>query len=327
MKRPSFGRYGLPIIAVVLLLVALVIILRGAPDRSMTEPAALPPVAPQAQAKSGSVSGAGVVEPSSELIQVTALVPGVVREVRVVAGDRVVPGQVLMTIDDRDVAARLRQERAGLDYARRALASAEVEAGNARRQAALLAGVADPRAVSEQARIDRKGALEAAEARVALARADVARAQAAVAAAQTEIERRVIRAPRAAEVLQVRTRPGQYVTAGPPPGGSSDPAMTLGETRPLHVRIDVDETEIPRVQQGAPAMVSVRGNARQQVRATFVRLEPLVVPKRSLTNASTERVDVRVLQVIYALPANAEGFFIGQQVDAFIPARQPAAAK
>ena len=53
-----------------------------------------------------------------------------------------------------------------------------------------------------------------------------------------------------------------------------------------------------------------------------MRAEPLIVPKRSLTNASTERVDIRVLQIIYALPADNGGFFVGQQVDGFIPARR-----
>ncbi len=56
------------------------------------------------------------------------------------------------------------------------------------------------------------------------------------------------------------------------------------------------------------------------MRATFVRAEPLIVPKRSLTNSTAERVDVRVLQLIYALPGNPNSFFVGQQVDAFVPA-------
>jgi hypothetical protein len=98
--------------------------------------------------------------------------------------------------------------------------------------------------------------------------------------------------------------------------------MVLGETVPLHVRIDVDESEIDRAALGAPAVISPRGNAGRRVRATFVRAEPLVVPKRSLTNESSERVDVRVLQLVYALPQEVSGFFVGQQVDAFIPARQ-----
>lgn len=43
------------------------------------------------------------------------------------------------------------------------------------------------------------------------------------------------------------------------------------------------------------------------------------MPKRQLTNSAAERVDVRVLQIIYALPEN-DAFRVGQQVDAFIPA-------
>ena len=71
---------------------------------------------------------------------------------------------------------------------------------------------------------------------------------------------------------------------------------------------------------GAKAKVSPRGAAEEQVDAIFVRAEPQVVPKRSLTNSAAERVDVRVLQLIYALP-ESDLFRVGQQVDAFIPAR------
>ena len=49
--------------------------------------------------------------------------------------------------------------------------------------------------------------------------------------------------------------------------------------------------------------------------------EPLVVPKTSLTNAATELVDVRVLELLYALPADGHSMFVGQQVDAFVPAQ------
>jgi hypothetical protein len=61
------------------------------------------------------------------------------------------------------------------------------------------------------------------------------------------------------------------------------------------------------------------------VQASFVGAEPLIRPKRSLTNSAQERVDVRVLQLIFALPADTAGFFVGQQVDAYIPARRPPA--
>jgi hypothetical protein len=94
----------------------------------------------------------------------------------------------------------------------------------------------------------------------------------------------------------------------------------MGNTDPLHVRIDIDENEAARVKLGAPAVVSPRGAAELHVNATFVRAEPQVVPKRSLTNSAAERVDVRVLQLIYALP-RTDAFRVGQQIDAFIPAK------
>jgi hypothetical protein len=50
-----------------------------------------------------------------------------------------------------------------------------------------------------------------------------------------------------------------------------------------------------------------------------VRVEPFVVPKKSLTGDTTERVDTRVLQVIYQFdPAGKPPLFVGQQVEVFI---------
>jgi hypothetical protein len=51
-----------------------------------------------------------------------------------------------------------------------------------------------------------------------------------------------------------------------------------------------------------------------------VRFEPYVIPKRSLTGESTERVDTRVLQVIYAMKTKDLPIFVGQQMDVYIKA-------
>ena len=48
-------------------------------------------------------------------------------------------------------------------------------------------------------------------------------------------------------------------------------------------------------------------------------MEPYVIPKRNLTGDSTERVDTRVLQVIFGLDAGAR-VYAGQQLDVFIDA-------
>jgi hypothetical protein len=55
----------------------------------------------------------------------------------------------------------------------------------------------------------------------------------------------------------------------------------------------------------------------------FVRVDPYVVPKRSLTGDTSERVDTRVLQVIYGFDPSALQVFVGQQMDVFVDAEKP----
>jgi HlyD family secretion protein len=81
------------------------------------------------------------------------------------------------------------------------------------------------------------------------------------------------------------------------------------------VRVDVDESDIPRFRPGAPGEASPRGSPGQKFPLKFVRVEPFVLPKRSLTGGSTERADTRVLPVIYAIDAPDPPLYVGQQLD------------
>src|SRR5262249_60423831 len=54
--------------------------------------------------------------------------------------------------------------------------------------------------------------------------------------------------------------------------------------------------------------------------STLARFEPYVLPKKSLTGDTTERVDMRVLQAIYEFVPSQFPAFVGQQVDVFIAA-------
>jgi HlyD family secretion protein len=65
------------------------------------------------------------------------------------------------------------------------------------------------------------------------------------------------------------------------------------------VRVDIDETETWRIHPGRAALARLRGNPEISAPLAFVRFEPYVLPKRSLTGETTERVDTRVLQAIY----------------------------
>src|SRR5262249_32198016 len=139
----------------------------------------------------------------------------------------------------------------------------------------------------------------------------------------TDIDRALVRAPVDGVVLQVNVRPGEYVGAPP-----SQALIVLGDIRDtVHVRVDIDEHDIPRFKKEAPARASLRVKPDVGYPLKFVRVEPYVVPKKSLTGENTERVDTRVLQVIYALEVKDRPIYVGQQLDVFLDVgEQPASS-
>lgn len=323
----NFSRQILPVIAFLGVVLAVIYILVGLPDRQLEPPQQIPPRATGALANGDRVAGAGVVEPSSEIVDIGTALSGLVMSLNAEPGSYVAKGDLLFLVDDRAARARLREAEAAIREAHAAIAEADTARTTAQRQLALYRQIDDPAAVSRTEVVRAEGEAAEAASRAALARARREAAEAAAASARVELSRLAVRAPLAGEILAVNIRPGEFVQAGGPQGGNAEPYIRLGETRPLHIRVDIDEDQAGDVALGANAIVSPRGAAERQVTARFVRAEPLVVPKRSLTNSAAERVDVRVMQIIYALPPGGELFRVGQQVDAFIPAKPRTGAR
>lgn len=317
-------------------------------------PPALPVADPPGSPYTEGVAGAGIVEASTENIAIGVDVPGVVTALHVDIGDRVRGGDPLFTVDDRAARAELAVRGAALlaakaelqrlidqprpedlPPARARVAQAEAELADAENQLELWTSVVDKRAVSEDTLARRRYAVQGAEARLQeaksqlglleagawapeleIARAKVAGAESEVLQARTSLDRLTVKAPVDGQVLQKKIRLGEYA----PAGVVSEPLMLLGAVETLHVRVDVDENDAWRVRPDLPATAFVRGNPALKAELRFVRIEPFVVPKRSLTGDSAERVDTRVLQVIYSFPAKALPVYVGQQMDVFIEA-------
>jgi RND family efflux transporter MFP subunit len=284
------------------------------PKREVTEP----PVMPPRTSFERTIAAIGLVEPSSEAIAMGSHRHGVVEKVLVKLGEEVKAGQALIKLDTRDLEAELEVGRAMVVEAEAKLAVAKAEETQARRNWEFAEKLKDSRAISEEERTQRETSLAMVKAQVGSAEAACLSAKARLRMTDTEIERSVVKAPIDGTVLQVKVRAGEFVSAA---AAGSAPWMTLGETKELHVRADVDEHEAWRVNAGAKARAHVRGNPELKVELEFVRFEPLVVPKKSLTGDATERVDTRVLQVIYrVVGAMPERLFIGQQMDVFVEA-------
>lgn len=307
--RKLASRSILPLTAAGLFVFAVVSVIQ--PGRTRAEPPFAPPTAPVASA----LSGTGVVEPESELISIATELPGVVRRVAVAAGDRVVAGQPLFALDARSARAAIAAARADAVLAKAAEDLAQVALADERQRLSLFETVDDPRALSADEIQRRRFAVRRAEAALAAARAQVEGSRAAVAVRETELDRLTVAAPITGRVFRVNVRPGEYA----PAGVLAEPLMTLGADGRLHVRAEFDEADAPRLRTNARAWGVPRGEADTRIPLTYVRTEPQVVEKRALSGGS-ERVDTRVVQVLYSFDPASHPIWLGQRMDVFIDA-------
>jgi multidrug efflux pump subunit AcrA (membrane-fusion protein) len=301
----------LPLIALFSLCWAVTSVISKLPQETVTDPPAPPPRSNYAD----TVAAVGLIEPASELIMPGSHRSGVVEKVHVQTDQQVKKGDTLITLDTRQLRAELAVAKAQVNEAEAALAVSRAEEAQARRNVEFARSLTDARAMSDEERTQRELTLGTAQAKVKSNEAGIQRAQAQIEVIETELARSVITAPRDATVLQVKVREGEYIAATP----SESPWLVLGDMSVLHVRADVDEHEAWKVRPTSQASAQVRGNPSLAAQLEFVRFEPLVIPKKSLTGDATERVDTRVLQVIYRLqkPVPA-ALFAGQQMDVFI---------
>jgi HlyD family secretion protein len=302
----------LPIIALAAMTFGIFSVVRSQPRHETNLPPSPPPVSPYPRV----VAADGLVEASSENISIGTPISEVVMEVPVVVGQKVKVGDPLFKLDDRQLQADLRARQAELGVAETQVHVDTALNDDAHEQLNFAETLLDKRAISSEELAKRRHAAEAARARREAALAQVKTAAAQVKSIETQVERSVVRAPIDGEVLQVKIHVGEYAPAGVTP----TPLILLGRLKPLNIRVDVDEHEAWRVQPDAKATAIVRGNANLKTLLTFVRFEPFVVPKKSLTGDSTERVDTRVLQVIYRVEDDSLPLFVGQQMDVFIQA-------
>ena len=291
--------WKLPAIAIVGVLFALSSVMgRSSP------PPKEPPINPPVAQYSGNIAGIGVVEPQSELIAIGTELPGIVRQVYVKVGDNVKMGDPLFSLDQRDIDSQI-------SILQSSLAAAKVQAEDANAQFNLVKGMEDRRAVAKDDFNHRKFGSELAEIRVKEISAQLTQAL-------TTKERLSVKAPITGQILEVNVRAGEFATNG----ATGSPLMRMGDVDVLNVRVEIDEELATRFDAKAPAKGLRRGDTKNAIPLTFVRFEPYVRPKQNLATVG-QRVDTRVLQVIYALPKEHIEAFVGQQMDVYIESTIP----
>lgn len=245
------------------------------------------------------IAAAGIIEAIDKNIEIGVPQSAVVKEVYVKVGDKVQIGDLLFRLDDRDLLAQLLVRRTD-----RAISQAKLL--RLTNQLDRLESIEDSRAVSQEE-------LNTRRCDVAVAKTQLEAAEAQITQTILLLEKLCICAPQNGIVLQNNIRKGEFVTAGGPP------AIILGDLDRLQVRAEIDEQNASYVLPHTPALAFPKNNSSLEIPLRFERIEPYIIPKRSLTGARDEKIDTRVLQVIYSfdrLPSFP--LYVGQQLDIFI---------
>jgi HlyD family secretion protein len=263
------------------------------------------------------IAGEGIVEAIDKNVPIGISFDELVTDIYVKVGDIVKKGDSLFKLDTRKLEAQL-------DQAIKNQKLAQTEYENSKIQFSFYQRLKNKSAVSEQ---DFTSALYAMK----IAHDKLEVAIATVNLIKTDLERSISRAPTDGEVLQINICVGQSVDrAGqlttPLPGNQAQ-LFLFGDTQFYHLRVNIDEEDAWRTILGAPATAFVRGNAKIFIPLEFVYHEPYIVPKVSLNGSDIERVDTRVLQLIYKFPKNKYPVFAGQLLDVYVEAKPDEAQK
>ena len=306
-------KYSLPLLAIAGFAFAAYTVVRS----NQPTPIAIPVTEPASTPFKAFIAGAGIIEAQSQNIAIGTPLPGIVKTVTVKVGDQVKADAPLFYLDERDTRATLAIKLADLAKAKADVTIAKATYSDAKSLSDLAEAVTDRRAISAEELLRRRNAMLITQARLESALALVQQAQASLADTETTLSRLVIRAPVDGEVLQVNIRPGEFAQAG----FLSVPLLVLGNLDKLHVRVDIDENDAWRFDKNSKAVAFLRGNRNFKVDLILAYVEPYVVPKKSLTGDSNERVDTRVLQALYRFDRKLLPIYVGQQMDVFIEAQ------
>src|SRR5690606_36438103 len=223
-------------------------------------------------------------------VQVGAEMSGLVLERRVMEGDRVAPGDVLVVLRARDLEARRDEARAAL-VALRGTERPDAEAGLRQARADLAQAERDlarRRELGERQLVSRESVEQAAQGVVA-ARAAADRARLAVdaldggareaqarerlAAAEADLERAVIRSTVSGTVLVRAVEPGDTVTPG-------QVLLEIAGDAPGEVLLALDEKNLDRLQPGQSATCIADAFPARPFAATVHHIAPGVDPAR-----------------------------------------------
>jgi len=243
----------------------------------------------------------GIVESESTNISIGSAVSGIVTKVFVQAGQEVNIGDALFSIDSRDIKAKIESAKAKIEVA-------DVTLTKILHQYQFDKQLHD----QDPGAISRKKFLASAD-ELALARANLALAKAELMVLKKELKRHTVYSPITGEVLRCKIRTGKYIDSSRIPSKS----IVVGSNK-LNLRVDINENDLLRFKKNAHSIAFIRNHPEFKIPLHYQYTVPYMVPKTALSGLSTERTDLRVLQVLYHFEKPNFPLYVGQQLNVFI---------
>ena len=292
-------KYLLPAMAFIGLVFAFLIVIQGMRKPSTPKIEFPPPIPPYKHF----VAGSGIIEATSQEISIGVPFSEIVTKIFVKVGDYVQKDTPLFQLDTSSLISELHQAEKDWE-------AKFVNYQDQKKQLNLYQNLNDKNAVSQD---DFNQRFYAAE--IAFKQAEEAKA--GIQVIETNIYRSTIRAPLSGHILQLNVRLGESVEINP---FDNTAPILFGSTSPLHIRVEIDEEDAWRVRKNAKGMAYVRGNRSLFTPLKFLYIEPYMVPKTSLTGDNKQRVDTRVLQIVYEIEKKDLPIYVGQIMDVYIKA-------
>lgn len=232
---------------------------------------------------------------------------GRIERLNVREGDRVRPGQVLLTLWNDDLTARERVSREQLQTSKARVREVCELANASARDARRARDLKERNFVSQEA-VERANADAAArQASCDSAAAQVAEAEARIQASRADTDRTVLRAPFAGIVAEVNGEVGEYLTPSPP-GIPTLPAVDLIDDSCLYVSAPIDEVDAAQLKTGLTGRITLDAYRGKHFAGKLRRIAPYVLALEK--QARTVEVEIE-----FDTPGEAKHLLVGYSAD------------
>lgn len=299
------------------------------------------------------ISGVGIVEPESGIIHISSYFNRTIEKINVSTNQMVKRGEILFQLYNKDLLAKLsikQQEYektlANLDklqalprnedlaIAKEALNRTQIALDESKSQYEMVSNLSNPHAISQEEQDKRLYGYRQAEAGLKeaqtkylkiqsgawqpdlkIASHEIEQVKADMNSIELEIQRTSIESPINGTVLKIDIREGEVLDP-------NKTAMILGKIDELYLRVSIDQFNITMFHPNCHAVAFRQGDHSNEFPLKFVHIDPIMVPKKYLTNDVNEKVDTQVFEVVYSIAKKDAPLIVGEQMDVYINAEK-----